>query len=65
MIIIGEKRREFIGKMVSDLGKAIVTVGLATYFFKEFPITLRIGMTILGIFFLIVSILITPERGGQ
>lgn len=63
MIIIGNKRREFIGKMVSDIGKAIVTVGLATYFFKEFPTILRVGMTVLGIFFLIISIVITPEKG--
>lgn len=65
MIIIGDKRKEFIGKMVSDLGKAVVTVALASYFFKEFPLWLRIGVTIFGFILLLVSIVIVPEEGGN
>ncbi len=62
MIVIGEKRREFIGKMISDLGKAIVTVALASYFFKDFPLVLRIGITIFGVALLGISITFISEK---
>ena len=62
MIIIGEKRREFIGKMISDLGKAIVTVAIASYFFKDFPLFLRIGITLFGVALLGISITFISEE---
>ena len=62
MIVIGEKRREFIGKMISDLGKALVTVALASYFFKDFPLFLRIGITLFGVALLGISITFISEE---
>ena len=40
MRLIRKNRREFIAKMIADLGKAILTVGLASAFFEKFPISL-------------------------
>ena len=63
MIAIDKDCREFIAKNVADLGKAILTVGFASYFFEKLPPILRIGFVILGIVFLISSVLIYAWKG--
>ena len=64
MRIIDEARREFIAKNIADLGKAILTVGFASYFFERLPALLRIGFSMLGALLVIVSIFIHPRKGG-
>ena len=54
VIDVDKNTREFIAKNIADLGKAILTVGFASYFFKDLPIILRFGFTGLS-FILAVS----------
>ena len=54
---------EFIAKNVADMGKAILTVGFASYFFKELPIILRVGFVLLGFVFLVSSVFIYSKKG--
>lgn len=60
-----ERRIEFIAKTITDLGKAIFVVGLASYFFERFPFIWRITVTILSVLFIFAGILIYPEEGGE
>ncbi len=59
---ITEKRQEFLAKFLSDLAKAIFAVAFASYFFKEFPMTMRIACGILFIMLSIVSFVIHPDK---
>ena len=63
--IIDDARREFIAKIVADLGKTIFAVGLASYFFEKFPIPVRVSLSILSALFLVLSIFIHPPKGGE
>jgi len=56
MITFHDETWEFIAKIVSDLGKAVLTVGFASYFFEKLPLVLRIVFTISGFVFIIASI---------
>ena len=49
MELFTERRQEFIAKTFSDMGKAIFTVGIATFFFKGLPHMYRIGCMIASI----------------
>lgn len=60
--IIDETRREFIAKIIADLGKTIFAVGLASYFFEKFPVLLKVALFIGCIVFLIGSIFIQPRK---
>ena len=46
LVLIDAKRREFIAKLVCDLGKTIFVVGIASYLFEKFPIGVRIGLSV-------------------
>ena len=50
--IIDQNVVEFIAKIICDLGKAILTVGFASYFFEKLVLPLRIGFVAIGIVFL-------------
>jgi len=65
MISVDKSSREFIAKNIADLGKAILTVGFASYFFERLPVTLRIGFVILGVIFFISSIIIYSWKGEK
>ena len=65
MLTIDKDVREFIAKIIADLGKAILTVGFASYFFEKLPIMLRIGFVILGVIFLIISVILYAWKGGK
>ncbi len=56
---------EFIAKTITDLGKAIFVVGLASYFFEKFPFGWRIAITILSILFIFAGIVIYPAKRGE
>jgi len=62
-IIISKETQEFLAKYLGDLSKAIFTVGFASYFFKDMPWFLRIGLLTLAIVFLIVSVIILENKG--
>jgi len=60
--IIDEARREFIAKMIADLGKAIFIVGLASYFFEKFPTPLKLVLFIICMISLVGSVFIQPRK---
>ena len=60
-----EKKIEFIAKTITDLGKAIFVVGLASYFFEKFPFLSRIAIPIISVIFIVIGILIFPEEKGD
>ena len=51
-----EKVDEFVAKIFCDVGKNILTVGFASYFFKDLPLLFRIIFAILGVGFIIFSV---------
>jgi len=64
-VIIEYPRREYIARQVGDLGKAILTVGLASYFFEKFPMGARIGLTCSSLVFLVMGVFIQPRKKGD
>ena len=64
-IILTEETQEFIAKYLGDLSKAIVTVGFASYFFKDMPLFLRLGCAILAIVLLFICVIILENKGGK
>lgn len=58
-------RREFIAKITADLGKAMFTIGLASYFFEKFSLGLKIILWFVCIFLFILSIFIHPTAKGE
>ena len=56
---------EFIAKTITDLGKASFVVGLASYFFREFPFIWRLVISILSVLFIFAGIFIFPEKRGE
>ena len=64
MRIIDEARREFIAKIVADLGKTLFGIGLASYFFEKFPLPLRVLLSAMWPLLLVSSVLIQPRKPG-
>ena len=62
---IKEETLEFIAKYLGDMSKAILTVGLASYFFKDLPLAIRFGLVLFAMSFLIGSVIIINKKGGQ
>ena len=58
-----EEVNEFVAKIYCDLGKNVVTIGVASYFFKDMPLPFRIGLSILGIGFMIYSVQLFKQGG--
>ncbi len=65
MKMLQDTKIEFIAKTITDLGKAIFVVGLASYFFEKFPFVWRITISILSIIFIFAGIFFYPERGEK
>jgi hypothetical protein len=64
LINLHDETWEFIAKTITDLGKAILTVGFASYFFERLPVLLRIGLIILG-FLLMIGGIFIPEKSQK
>jgi hypothetical protein len=58
---IGPKRKELLAKTIADFAKAILAVGLASQFFKEFGIGIRVFMTTMIVLCLIAALWLQPE----
>lgn len=43
---ISKVRREFIAKIIADLGKTLFAIGSASYFFEKFPFCTKIALFI-------------------
>lgn len=66
--ILNHEVIEFIAKIFCDLGKAILTVGFASYFFEKLIWPLRIGFLLIGLVFLGVSVILMiskVQKGGR
>ena len=59
------RRVEFIAKTLTDLGKAILVVGLASYFFEKFSPLWRVVFTISSVVLIVIGILLYPAEGGE
>ena len=64
MFIINDARKECLSSQIGDLGKNILTVAFASYFFEKFPFPLRFGLCIIGCLFLYAGFLIQPSDKG-
>ena len=53
---------EFIAKIFCDLGKAILTVGFASYFFEKLAWPLRVGFAFVGIALLGISVILMMSK---
>lgn len=62
-LIVTRETRDFIAKYLGDLSNAIITVGFASYFFKDLPWFLRAGFLILAVVFLMISVIIIENKG--
>jgi len=63
--LFNEETWEFSAKTVNDLGKNILTVGFASYFFKDLPLPVRIVIGIVGIGLILTSIYMICKKGGK
>jgi len=59
---IGEDKLEFVAKFLADLAKAIFAVGIASVFFREFPLIARVSLWGSFAVLAVVSIVIHPNR---
>ena len=64
MFYIDDTRREYISRQIGDLGKNILTVSFASYFFEKFSLPIRISLCIMGVSFMIIGIFIQPVKKG-
>ncbi|MDO8675434.1 MAG: hypothetical protein Q7K71_04885 [Candidatus Omnitrophota bacterium] len=55
---------EFVAKIYCDLGKNVLTVGFASYFFEKLPLPIRIVFVIVGVGLLVYSVWFY-KKGGK
>ena len=60
MPILDERRQEFLAKIVADIGKAIIAVALASYFFERYPLIFRWLLPVFAVMMLAVGVVIHP-----
>lgn len=65
MNAINKDTQEFVAKIYCDLGKNIVSIGVASYFFKDMPLFFRIGFAILGVAFIVISVRLYAKKGEK
>lgn len=58
---MGEYKLEFVAKFLADLAKAIFAVGIASVFFREFPLVARVSLWGSFAILALVSIVIYPN----
>ena len=54
------RRRDFLARSLMDFAKALFAVGFASYFFKEFPVYLRIGSAVVFFAFFVGALFLYP-----
>ena len=60
-----DRKITFIAETITDIGKVIFAVGLASYFFEKLPIFWRITGIILSLIFIFFGVIIYPEGGDK
>ena len=61
--LFNDVKREFMARYLADLSKAVFAVTLASKFFFELSVPLRILLPVAGIVFFIIAFFIHP--GGK
>ncbi len=56
---------DFTAKTMNDMGKNILSIGFASYFFKDLFLPVRILFVILGMGLIWWSIYLTDKKGVQ
>ncbi|OGW72740.1 MAG: hypothetical protein A2Y02_03170 [Omnitrophica bacterium GWA2_52_12] len=64
MIYLDFETKEFVARTITDLGKAILTVGFASYFFEKLPLYWRFGIPVVGGLLLAVGVILFSTRKG-
>ncbi len=62
---LNEATDEFIARIYCDLGKNVLSIGVASFFFKDMPLPFRIGFGILGLLLIIGSIYVYRNKGAR
>ena len=58
-----KETKEFVAKIYCDLGKNIVSIGFASYFFKDLALPFRITFAILGVGLILYSVYTFHKKG--
>jgi hypothetical protein len=64
MFYFDDARLKYISKLCGDLGKNIMTVAFASYFFEKFSLPVRMSICIISIIFMFAGLLIQPAKKG-
>ena len=64
-IVFNKAAEEFTAKIYCDLGKNIISIGFASFFFKDLALPFRIGFVILGIVLLFTSVYMISKQGEK
>ncbi|MDO8675993.1 MAG: hypothetical protein Q7K71_07805 [Candidatus Omnitrophota bacterium] len=63
MKIIQPDTQDLLAKYFTDMSKAICTVALATHFFSNITLWLRIGIFSLALVFLAIGVILMEKKG--
>lgn len=64
MFYVDDVRQKYISKLCGDLGKNIMTVAFASYFFEKFSLPVRISICIIAIVFMVAGLFLQPAIKG-
>ena len=62
-LIFNKSTEEFVARVYCDLGKNILSIGFATYFFKDLALPFRFGIGMLGVGLIIWSVYLIERKG--
>ncbi len=65
MSFLDDRRLEFVAKTIADVGKAMLAVAFASYFFERFPTWLRWALPAATMGLLIGSVFVHPKGKGE
>ena len=65
LFMLRQKTWDFTAKTINDLGKNIISIGFASYFFKDLPLPTRIAIGILGLALICSSIYLMDKKGDK
>jgi len=64
MFYLDDARQKYISKLFGDLGKNIMTVAFASYFFEKFPLPVRLIICIIAVILMILGWFVQPVKKG-
>jgi len=57
-----ESKKEFLAKTITDIGKAILAVGFASYFFERYDIVLRSLLSFCALLLIFIGYILFPKE---